>query len=125
MDGEFLRQWLPIGIAIAVFIWNVRLHFAGARKEELTRLGERIDAVAGELGAHKEAGQTSRSDLATRLGQVEVTLAQLPSKDLVHELSLGQSDMRGDIKEIVARLTAVAETSRRVENFLLEGAKPK
>ena len=102
---------------------TIALYRASARRKELDALGQKIAVVAADLAVHKEAGQDSRAALSERLGHVEQTLTQLPDRETVHNLALGQSDMRGDIKAMAEKLLAIGATASRVESFLLSAAK--
>lgn len=129
-----LRLWLPIAIAILVFVWNLRLHFSGVRKDEFTKLGSEIKAVAStnsaaiaavraEIEEHKEAGDASRAELRERMVQLEKTLEQMPSKDSVHQLALAVTEIRGAINAQGETMKAIGATASRVETFLLERNK--
>lgn len=133
---EDLRLWLPLGIAAAALLWNVRLHFFGVRKTELDALRAKIDGVATsanaataavgkELDDFKEAGNSHRAEIRERLGQVEQTLKAMPTSESVHQLALAVTEIRGDIRAQGETMKSVAATARRVEEFLLDAAKDK
>ena len=120
---EQIRIWLPIGVSLAFFAWNIWLYRSGARRQQTDKLEARVSGLAAELAEHKEAGQSSRSELSSRLKQVEQTLTQLPDNATVHKLALDVSEMRGDVRVQGEALKAIGATAHRVETFLLEGAK--
>lgn len=80
---------------------------------------------------HVEARFTAtaeRMDRAdARLASLEQTLRTLPAKDDLHQLHLALGELRGDMREIRASMSASVETAKRhdivltrVEQFLLE-----
>ena len=76
------------------------------------------------------AGSDRMDRLDQRLASVEQTLRAQPTKEDMHDLRLGISDLNGELREIRARLEASAEHGKRqdnvltrVEQFLLERSK--
>lgn len=127
---DTILRFGSIAVAGAAFGWSVLQYRLGARKAELDAVNRRIDGVAktvgdvaGELQEHKEAGQSSRAELAGRLGNVEAALQHLPDKDSVHRLDLAVTEIRGKIDTQGETLKAVGATASRVEEFLLTGAR--
>lgn len=116
---EFVKTWGPMLLAAAAFAWNVRLHFSGARKDELAKLDGRIAKVADDLAQEKTDGQQSRQQVAVRLGQFEAKLDQVPNRDSVHQLALQLAEIAGDVKAQGATLTAVAHTTSRWDEFMI------
>lgn len=104
MQPEFL-QWVgPIGtlisIGTAIWVW--------------------VTSPAKAAAAAASAVNTRVDTLESRLIKVETELEHLPDTETFHQLALAVSDMRGDIKALTERLTAVAAVSVRLEQWLDE-----
>lgn len=106
--------------ALAMLGWNVWLHKDRVRKAELKKQDGRMDGIEQKLDAHIDKGRESRNELRDRLRLVETRLENMPDKESVHQLALGQERMSGDIKTHGAQLTAVAASVKRVEEYLLK-----
>lgn len=118
-----LLPWIGPLAAIASVAWGVIVYLITARKAEIAALGKQIALLKVELDAHKDAGTSSREELRTRLIEVEQTLKQMPNRQSVHELALAVVEIRGDLKAQGETMKSVAATAKRVEEFLLQGAK--
>lgn len=103
---------LAVALSVGTTVWN--LLGAGAK-----RAAERIEGHARRLGDHDQ-----------RLSALEQTQRSLPTKDDMHALHLGMSEMRGDLREMRAAMDGNMKVMGRLETIvtrhedhLLEGSK--
>jgi hypothetical protein len=61
--------------------------------------------------------------LKGRVSAVETRVANVPSKDTVHQLDKKVTELNGTINVVAESLKAVERTAHRIENFLLDQAK--
>lgn len=80
---------------------------------------QRRKANADQLAAIDE--RVRRSE--TRLTQIEGQIETLPGRDATHRLELSLAEMRGDLKALTERISPMAATSARLQEFLLEQVK--
>lgn len=97
-------------INLGTVIWNI---FSGPSRRNAAKLEEHGKAIEGQ---------------GHRLSAVEQAQRALPSKEDLHAISLGMSEMRGDVKAMRAEMegnTAIVERLEAVvsrhENHLLKG----
>jgi archaellum component FlaF (FlaF/FlaG flagellin family) len=75
--------------------------------------------------AEIRALQATVGQLQTQLQLVENKLQQMPNKDTVHALDLKVTELNGIVNVVAESLQSVERTAHRIENFLLDQAKPK
>jgi hypothetical protein len=99
-------------ISVATVIWNI---FSGPSRKN----GERIGAQGKETSA-----------LSLRVAALEQKQSAMPTKDDMHALHLGMSEMRGDLREMRAAMEGNMKVMGRLETIvtrhedhLLEGSK--
>lgn len=118
---DWLRLWWPVlsGIgltALGLALLYLRQQFpTRAEFHELRNAGD-------ERGARAEQATAA---IERRLVHVEHQIAEMPTKESIHRLELALRDMQGDIRELAADLKPVAETTRRMNEFLLEEARSR
>lgn len=118
---DWLRLWWPalssIGFAaLGLALLYLRQQFPTRTEfQDLRRAGD-------ERGARAEQATNA---IEKRLVHVEHQIAEMPTRDSIHRLELALGDMRGDIRELAADLKPVAETTRRMNEFLLEEARSR
>jgi predicted nuclease with TOPRIM domain len=114
MEIDIAGKWLTLVLAFGMAIWNVRLHFAGARKEQLDKLEDRIKTV-----------ETENATLREKVSQIDTILKQLPDRDSVHDLALKLSEIAGDMKAMRERVNAIGNTTERMDQYLITaGQRP-
>ncbi len=70
-----------------------------------------------------KSNATKLSDHEHRISTLENDVRHLPSKESVHQLQIDLTEMKGQIG-IMAKSSEVTErTTRRVEEFLMQGGK--
>lgn len=119
-----VKDWLTVVALCAslltpiVLLW-LKSQFAS--RESIEKLTEKF---AAKDVAIQTASLAARLDiLEDRVSRVEGNVEHLPDKDETHKMALAISDMRGEMKAISERLTPIAATSERLQEFLLEQAK--
>lgn len=125
-----IKEWLGV-IAIIVSL-------AGTLYTVLTRpgkeAGDKAQRVGEETAKDIKAVDKRVSDaiaerdrkidaLEDRVSRIEGELRHLPDRATVHRMELSITEMKGDMKAIVERLTPVAAIADRLQEFLLEQAK--
>jgi hypothetical protein len=105
---EEVRLWLP-AIAALISVASV-IYFI-------------LTSPAKTAAAAAEAVTGRVDQLEQRLVRIESELPHLPDRESVHRLELSVSDMRGDMRAMAERMTTVSETSRRLQEWLLEQGK--
>lgn len=103
---------LSMLLSVGTAIWNI---FSGPSRKNAERLGahgKELDALAGRVAALEQAQRS------------------MPTKDDMHALHLGMSEMRGDMKAMRASMEGNAKVMGRLETIvtrhedhLLEGSK--
>lgn len=103
---------LSMLVSFGTAIWNI---FSGPSRKNAERLG----AQGKELDA-----------LAARVASLEQAQRVMPTKDDMHALHLGMSEMRGDLREMRAAMDGNMKVMGRLETIvtrhedhLLEGSK--
>ena len=120
---EGLVEFARLGgfvLAIVVFFHGVYLHRSGVRRAELDKRDAEIADIKKELQMHVDTGKESRGGLRDRIAHLESNMRHVPDKDAVHNLAVGQEEMRGDIKEQGANLKSATASIKRIEDFLMK-----
>ncbi len=114
IDIDSLIKGLTLAFAIGstFYTWSQAKNKAGA--EALKDLDAKVGLVRGELAA-----------MTTRVSKIEGELTHMPDKDTVHRLELSLKDMQARIDAQGETVKAVANTMRRVEEFLLNFETPR
>lgn len=105
-------SFLAVALSVGTVLWNMLN--SGSKRN-----AERLESHAKRLGDHDQ-----------RLATLEQTQGSMPRKDDIHQLHLGMSELRGDLRE----MRAVMDGSRQImgrletivtrhEDHLLEGSK--
>ena len=98
MDIGTLSAWAAfIAAALAIFT-TIRTEFMGPARQALVKIGA----------------------VEERLTRAEATIEALPSQQVMHQLELQLADMRGDIRELAAKLQPIAAAVNRIQESLLE-----
>lgn len=120
MDGATLSlapfvPWLSFAAAalsVGTILWNILNSGSKRNAERLAGHGSRL------------------SDHDQRITALEQAQSSMPTKDDMHALHLGVSEMRGDMKELRAVISGSSQVMGRLEkivtrheDFLLDGAK--
>ena len=99
-------------LSVGTTVWNI---FSGPSRQN----GARIGAQGKEIDA-----------LALRVAALEQKQSVMPTKDDMHALHLGMSEMRGDMREMRAAMEGNMKVMGRLETIvtrhedhLLEGSK--
>lgn len=99
------------------------------RKEEDE---DRVEAVEKRLDRYDNASEhmiprstieTKFGDHERRLDRLEAEMAHMPSKDMVTDLKLTVTEIRGDMQTMRESFASVQRTALRIEDFLMKGAK--
>lgn len=105
-------SFLAVALSVGTVLWNMLN--SGAKRN-----AERLESHAKRLGDHDQ-----------RLATLEQTQRSMPTKDDMHALHLGMSEMRGDLREMRAAMDGSRQIMGRLETIvtrhedhLLEGAK--
>jgi NADP-dependent 3-hydroxy acid dehydrogenase YdfG len=75
------------------------------------------------LGERMGKAETKMVDYDRRIQSVESEIKHLPDKDMVHNLQLDLTDMKGQMAMMVKSSEATERATRRVEEFLLSQTK--
>lgn len=120
MDGSSLNlaplipwlSFLAAALAVGTTVWNIVNSGARRNAERLSGHGQRL------------------VDHDQRITALEQAQSSMPTKDDMHALHLGVSEMRGDMKEMRAVISGSSQVMGRLEkivtrheDFLLDGAK--
>jgi hypothetical protein len=62
-----------------------------------------------------KAGAERMTSLDRRLAVLEMTIQSLPARQDFHQLDLGMSEMRGDMRALMAKLEGQSEIMKRIE----------
>lgn len=114
-----LKAWVAMAAAIAALgstLWQ--WISAPGRHAEV-----KVDSLRVELGGRLQTMQEAAGRLDERIGRIESELKHLPDKDTVYELKENLADLRGEMRAMLERVTAVAKTSSRLEDWLLQQGK--
>lgn len=112
MIEEVIRQWAPILFSAASLLLAISVQRRQAQLREMEGIGKRV-----------ADGESEVDELRERLGRLEVDMAHLPTKDQVHRLELRVEGIGGDTKAMNETLKAVAASSSRVENYMLQAER--
>lgn len=98
MEISQLSSWAAfIAAALAIFT-TIRTEFTGPGRQALAKIGS----------------------FEERLTRAEATIEGMPSQQVMHQLELQLADMRGDIKELTAKLQPIGAAVNRIQESLLE-----
>lgn len=109
---ELLRYWplvaFTLGLALAIAGWAIRKGLASQ----------------DELRAEAETRAKADAGIDERLSKLETEMDHIPNKESLHRVDLALTELRGEIKVLTERLKPVAAISDRLQEFLIEQAKP-
>lgn len=110
IDIGALKDWLGV-IAVLISIGTSIVLFVGSGAK---RNAEKIDKQESKLTDHDR-----------RIQRLEGEIEHLPKRETAHNLELALVRITGRLDTMDERLTPIAATSVRLQEFLLEQAKPK
>ena len=122
---EEIRQWAPIILIGANFLWTINVYRAGARKDELDLLRQDMGKLDARLTQHVQDGSDSRQAIAARLTMIEGDMKHLPDAHSAKRTEVALSEVRGELQVLSERLKPVAAISERLQEFLLEEAQSR
>jgi len=103
-DPALIPNVVSVTIAALAFWFSIR----SARRSDLDK---RFDEVSTKVGANSE----DIANLRGRTVKVEQTLENLPSKQEMHNLELGISQMSGDLKALTETIKGHREILNRID----------
>lgn len=123
-----VKEWLTLIALVAGLFTPVALLWLKsqfATKDEIARLVEKFGQQFAEKNVTIQAAAViAKVDiLEDRVSRIEGTVQHLPDKDLTHRMEISLSELRGEMKALAERLSPVAATSARLQEFLLEQSK--
>lgn len=104
MDLSILMPW--IGAALSIIALGTQLKAIISSGEK--KLEERVTKAERTLVDHDR-----------RVQRVEDALQHLPNKDVVHQLQIDLTEMKGQMASMVKSSEATERATRRVEDFLM------
>lgn len=118
---DWFRLWWPVLSALGMAALGLALLYL---RQQFPTRAEFLDLrkSGDERGARAEQATAA---IERRLVHVEHQIADMPTKESIHRLELSIRDVQGDIRTLSADLKPVAETTRRLNEFLLEEARSR
>lgn len=118
---EGLRAWWPLMSGVVLFALTIAFLYLRDKfptRQEFTDL---------KIAVERQGARADKADAAIekRVAHLEHQVSELPDKGAFHSLELAIRDLQGSIREVKADLKPVAATSTRLEEFLLDMARPK
>lgn len=118
---EWFRLWWPFLSALGMTALGLALLYLRQQFPTRNEFKE-LQKSGDERGA--------RADLATatierRLVHVEYRISEMPTKESIHRLELSIRDVQSDIRKVSADLKPVAETTARINEYMLEEARSR
>lgn len=110
IEVSALKDWLGL-VALLISIGTSVVLFVGSGSK---RNAEKIDKQESKLTDHDR-----------RIQRLEAEVSHLPNRETAHKLELALVQISGRLDTLDERLTPIAATSVRLQEFLLEQAKPK
>jgi len=99
MDSGTMAQWGAVIIALTALV--------------VAWINRRTDKIEGL--------ETAQDVLERRVAAIETEVKHLPGVDLVHELQLALTQMRGDMNTLLARVEPIKAIAERMQDWALEG----
>ena len=121
MDPSVLNPWvvLVVGIlGLGSTIWNLVSKPGAKAQADVAELSRKVEdfnrTLTGKVDAVEE-----------RIAVIESEMGHLPNREMVHAMELAFRDLKGEVAVLVARVGPIAQTSERLQQFLLEQARSR
>jgi hypothetical protein len=103
--------WLGLVVALAALV----MPYITSRSKDIDK---KIDNKADAIHVGTLAGKLDL--LEDRVTVVENDLEHLPDKETTHRLEMSISDMRGEMRELNAKMKPIAAIAERMQDAVLE-----